>query len=56
MRLACVKVGSAGGPGYATARDSGLIPLQHFAKNLRRYARGILASARFHMHTNLLDG
>ncbi|OWI90503.1 ISL3 family transposase [Stutzerimonas stutzeri] len=38
------------------ARDSGLAPLQRFAKNLRRYIRGILASARFPMHTSLLEG
>ena len=38
------------------ARDSGLAPLQRFAKNLKRYARGILASARFPMHTSLLEG
>lgn len=38
------------------ARDSGLAPLQRFARNLRRYARGILASARFHLHTSLLEG
>jgi len=33
-----------------------LAPLQRFAKNLRRYIRGILASARFPMHTSLLEG
>ncbi|MEO4049023.1 ISL3 family transposase [Pseudomonas sp. CAU 1711] len=38
------------------ARDSGLAPLQRFAKNLRRYICGILASARFPMHTSLLEG
>ena len=38
------------------ARDSGLAPLQRFAKNLRRYLRGILASANFPMHTSLLEG
>lgn len=38
------------------ARDSGLAPLQRFARNLRKYARGILASARFPMHTSLLEG
>jgi len=38
------------------ARESGLAPLQRFARNLQRYARGILASARFHMHTSLLEG
>lgn len=38
------------------AQESGLAPLQRFARNLKRYARGILASARFHMHTSLLEG
>ncbi|MDP2447075.1 transposase, partial [Pseudomonas sp.] len=38
------------------ARDSDLPPLQRFARNLKRYARGILASARFRMHTSLLEG
>jgi transposase len=38
------------------ARDSDLAPLQRFTRNLRRHARGILASARFHMHTSLLEG
>lgn len=38
------------------ARESGLAPLQRFARNLQRYARGILASARFHIHTSLLEG
>uniref|UniRef100_UPI0013F60810 transposase n=1 Tax=Metapseudomonas otitidis TaxID=319939 RepID=UPI0013F60810 len=38
------------------ARDSGLAPLQRFARNLRKYARGILASARFHMNTSILEG
>ncbi len=38
------------------ARESGLAPLQSFAKNLRRYIRGILASSRFPMHTSLLEG
>lgn len=37
------------------ARDSGLAPLQRFAKNLRRYIRGILASACFPMRTSLLE-
>ncbi|WP_439861292.1 ISL3 family transposase [Pseudomonas sp. MBLB4136] len=37
-------------------RDSSLAPLQRFAKNLRRYLRGILASARFPMHTSVLEG
>ncbi len=38
------------------ARDSGLQPLQRFARNIRPYLRGILASAIFPMHTSLLEG
>ncbi|EKF72757.1 transposase for insertion sequence element IS1001 [Alcanivorax hongdengensis A-11-3] len=38
------------------ARESGLKPLQRFADNLKRYTRGILASARFPMHTSQLEG
>src|SRR5690606_559333 len=38
------------------ARESGMAPLQRFARNLRRYARGILASAQFRMHTSVLEG
>ena len=38
------------------AEESGLGPLQHFARNLKRYTRGILASAQFPMHTSLLEG
>lgn len=36
--------------------ESGLQPLMRFAKNLRKYLRGILASAQFAMHTSLLEG
>jgi len=38
------------------AQESGLEPLKRFARNLKRYARGILASARFPMHTSLMEG
>ncbi|SER92827.1 Transposase [Azotobacter beijerinckii] len=38
------------------AREIGLAPLQRFARNLQLYVRGILASARFPMHTSLLEG
>ncbi|GAB3391721.1 hypothetical protein GCM10027514_35900 [Azotobacter armeniacus] len=38
------------------ARESGLAPLPRLAWNLRRYARSILASARFRMHTSLREG
>jgi transposase len=33
-----------------------LAPLQRFAKNLGRYIHGILASARFPLHTSVLEG
>ena len=36
--------------------ESGLQPLMRFARNLRKYLRGILVSARFAMHTSLLEG
>ncbi len=43
--------------GLATARPcSGLAPLQRFTRNLRRYVRGILANARFPLHTSVLEG
>src|SRR5690606_1520080 len=38
------------------ARGMGMAPPQRFARNLRRYPRGILASAQFHMHTSVLEG
>ncbi len=38
------------------ARQSGLAPLEAFARRLKKYARGILATARFPMHTSLLEG
>lgn len=38
------------------AKESGLEPLQRFARNLKRYTRGILASAKYPMHTSLLEG
>ncbi len=38
------------------AKESDLKPLQAFAKNLKRYTRGILASALFPMHTSQLEG
>lgn len=37
-------------------RDSGLAPLQQFAKSVKRYLRCILASARYPTHTCLLEG
>ena len=38
------------------AEESGLEPLQRFARNLKKYTRGILASARFKIHTSVLEG
>ena len=38
------------------AHESGLEPLLRFAKNIRPYLRGILASAIYPMHTSLLEG
>jgi len=38
------------------AKDSGLKPLQRFASNLSKYVRGIVASAKYRMHTSLLEG
>ena len=38
------------------AEESGLEPLQRFARNLKKYTRGILASARFPIHTSVLEG
>jgi len=41
---------------YRMAIDSGLAPLILFAKRLKKYLRGILASARFPMNTSILEG
>lgn len=41
---------------YRMALDSGLAPLILFAKRLKKYLRGILASARFPMNTSILEG
>jgi transposase len=41
---------------YRMAIDSGLTPLILFAKRLKPYLRGILASARFPMNTSILEG
>jgi transposase len=38
------------------ALDSGLAPAIQFAKRLRKYLRGILASAIFPMNTSILEG
>jgi transposase len=41
---------------YRMAIDSGLAALIRFAKRLKPYLRGILASARFPMNTSILEG
>lgn len=41
---------------YRMAFDSGLTPVILFAKRLKKYLRGILASARFPMNTSILEG
>jgi transposase len=41
---------------YRMAIDSGLTPAIQFAKRLRKYLRGILASAIFPMNTSILEG
>lgn len=38
------------------ALDSQLEPIIHFAKRLRKYLRGILASALFPMNPSILEG
>jgi len=41
---------------YRLAIDSGLAPAILFAKRLKKYLRGIIASARFPMNTSILEG
>jgi len=41
---------------YQMACDSGLKPLQAFARKLRPYRKGIIASARYPLHTSVLEG
>lgn len=41
---------------YRMAVDSGIAPAIAFAKRLRKYRRGILASAIFPLHTSVLEG
>jgi transposase len=41
---------------YQMAIDSGLKPLIAFAKRLRPYLAGIVAGARFHLNTSVLEG
>lgn len=38
------------------ARDTGIAPALAFAKRLRKYLRGILASATYPMNTSILEG
>jgi transposase len=49
------RAGAAGEPGCGTPgqRPRAATALR---RNLRKYARGILASANFHMHTSVLEG
>lgn len=41
---------------HAHAQESGIACLQHFAANLRPYARGIISRVRWPMHTGKLEG
>jgi transposase len=41
---------------YCLAMESGLKPLITFAKRLKLYLEGIVASARFHLQTSVLEG
>ena len=41
---------------YRLAMDSGLKPLIVFARRLQPYLAGIVASARYHLHTSVLEG
>jgi len=41
---------------YRLAIDSGLKPLIVFAKRLKPYLAGIIASARYRLHTSVLEG
>jgi transposase len=41
---------------YAMAMDSGLQPLMTFARRLKPYLHGIIASARFRLNTSVLEG
>lgn len=56
MPRAYGKAGNAGGPGYGMPVIVAWHRYSASPKNLRRYIRGILASARFPMHTSLLEG
>ena len=41
---------------YQRALQSGLAPLQRFARNLKTYLQGILAHARWPLNTSVLEG
>jgi transposase len=41
---------------FRMAMDTGLAPVQAFARRLRPYIKGIIASARFRLHTSVLEG
>lgn len=41
---------------FRMAMESGLAPLQRFARNLKPYVRGIIASAVYPLNTSILEG
>ena len=41
---------------HAHAQESGIAPLEHFARCLRNYWRGIVSRVRWPMHTGQLEG
>lgn len=41
---------------FTMAIDSGIAPVIQFAKRLKGYADGIIASARFRLNTSVLEG
>jgi transposase len=41
---------------YRKALDSGIKPLENFARNLEPYRSGILAHCRYPLGTNLIEG
>jgi hypothetical protein len=50
------EAGAAGEPGCGTPGTAASRRYSASPRNLRKYARGILASANFHMHTSVLEG
>jgi len=41
---------------YRLSMESQIPAAIHFAKQLKKYLRGILSSARYHLHTSLIEG